>query len=155
MDSDDDNDERDADEYFHLYAANDSTSEPARLLVQLQRIIPRQTIIYIQYCLLRVPFLLLYDYLFTEQFTSLFDQFLGYSSDVLDKEKNVLFAPISYILHSYFFRLLIEINLFFSIPILGNHRRFAHAHRTHLFASRPHLPHRSPTMFRSTPCDLL
>jgi hypothetical protein len=82
-----------------------------------QRFLPRQTIIYIQYCLLRIPFLLIYDYLLTEQFSSSIQSLLKYSIETIDQE--ILFTPISYILHSYFFQILLYLNITFSIPILG------------------------------------
>lgn len=118
-DSDDDNDEVDVTEEFFLHSLNTDTSERQTFFEHFQRFIPRQTIIYIQYCLLRIPFLLLYDYLFTEQFSSLFEHFLQYSIEIIDQENLFVFQPISYVLHSYFFQLLIYINLIFSIPVLG------------------------------------
>ncbi|CAF3779579.1 unnamed protein product [Adineta steineri] len=119
MDDDDDHDNIDLTEDFLLHTLHNDTIEQNTFFEHFQRFLPRQTLIYIQYCLLRIPFLLLYDYLFTEQFSYLFDYFLEYSSKIIDQENQILFKPISYILHSYFFQLLIDINLNFSIPILG------------------------------------
>jgi hypothetical protein len=84
-----------------------------------ERFIPQQTIIYIQYCLLRIPLLLIYDYFLTEQFTSLVQSFLQYSIAIIDQQNEFLFKPVSYILHSYFFQLLIYLNLTLSLPVLG------------------------------------
>ncbi|UJR33526.1 hypothetical protein I4U23_020971 [Adineta vaga] len=119
METDDDNNEIDITEDFHLRLLNQAGNERKTFLEFLQRFIPRQTIIYIQYCLLRIPLLLLYDYLYTDQFASLFHRFLEYSTDILDQEYHILYKPLTYILHSYFLRVLIEINLTLSIPILG------------------------------------
>jgi len=115
MESDDDNEEFIVTEGFF----RPSTSECKTFFEHFQRLIPQQTIIYIRYCLLRIPFLLVYDYLFTEQFYSLIRHFIEYSINIIDHENQILLKPISYILHSYFFQLLISINLILSIPILG------------------------------------
>jgi hypothetical protein len=125
MDSDDEEDEVNVDEEFLRHSTLRRTVERPTFSGHLQQWIPRQTIVYMQYCLLRIPFLLLYDYIFTEQFSRLIDGFLRYSMDVIDQEKHFFFMPISYILHSYFFQALIEVNILFSIPILGRtlHRR--------------------------------
>ena len=119
MDSDDEQDELNVAEEFLRHSALRETVERPTFFGHLQRWVPRETIVYIQYCLLRIPFLLLYDYIFTEQFSQLIDGFLHYSMDVIDQEKHVFFVPISYILHSLLFQGLIEVNLLFSIPILG------------------------------------
>lgn len=84
-----------------------------------ERFLPKQTILYMQYCFLRIPFLLIYDYLYSDQFYFLIESFLQYSINIIDQENQILFKPISYILHSYFFHSLIHINFIFSIPILG------------------------------------
>lgn len=122
MDSDDEQDELNVAEEFLRHSALRGTVDRRTFFGNLQRWIPRQTIVYIQYCLLRIPFLLLYDYIFTEQFSQLIESFLHYSMDVIDQEKHVFFMPISYILHSLLFQGLIEVNLLFSIPILGRTR---------------------------------
>jgi hypothetical protein len=119
MDSDDDNEEFDVTEEFFQHSLTTDTSERKTFFDHFQRFIPRQTIIYIQYCLLRIPFLLLYDYLFTEQFSLLFEYFFQYSLEIIDQENRIFFKPLSYILHSYLFQLLLRINLIFSIPVLG------------------------------------
>lgn len=116
---DDDNNEMDINEDFHLRLINYATYERKTFLDFLQYFIPRQTIIYIQYCLLRIPFLLAYDYLYTEQFASLLRRFLRYSSEVFDQENHSIFKSINYIIQSTFFQRSLDINLMFSIPILG------------------------------------
>ena len=124
MESDDEEEELNVAEEFLRHSALRRAAERPTLLGHLQQWIPRQTIVYIQYCLLRIPFLLLYDYIFTEQFSQCIDGFLKYSIDVIDQEKHFLFLPISYILHSYLFQALIEVNVLFSIPILGKTRHY-------------------------------
>ncbi|CAF0727489.1 unnamed protein product [Adineta ricciae] len=116
---DDDNNEMDINEDFHLRLINYATYERKTFLDFLQYFIPRQTIIYIQYCLLRIPFLLAYDYLYTEQFASLLHRFLRYSSEVFDQESHSIFQSINYVIQSSLFQQLLDINLMFSIPILG------------------------------------
>jgi hypothetical protein len=112
MDSDDDNEELSVTEEFFQQPVFEHKTI-------FKRFIPEQTIIYIRYCLLRIPFLLLYDYLFTEQFYLLIEYFLQYSIDIIDQENQILYKPISYILHSSFFQSLISINTILSIPVLG------------------------------------
>jgi hypothetical protein len=119
MDSDDDIEEINVTEEFFLHTVASDTPERKTFFEHFQRFIPQQTIIYIQYCLLRIPFLLVYDYLFTEQFSSLIDHFLQYSIQIVDQENYGLFKPISYILHSFLFQILIQISLILSIPVLG------------------------------------
>jgi hypothetical protein len=113
MDSEDDNEDL---EVINEGIFQRSTSERKRFF---ERFLPKQTIIYMQYCLLRIPFLLIYDYLYSDQFYFLIQSFLQYSIDIIDQENQILFKPISLILRSYFFHLLIHINFVFSIPILG------------------------------------
>jgi len=115
MDSDDNDEELNVTEEFY----QPSIFEHKTIFEHFKRFIPEQTIIYIRYCLLRIPFLLVYDYLFTEQFYSLIEYFLQYSIDIIDQQNEILYKPISYILHSYFFQLLISLNIILSIPILG------------------------------------
>lgn len=89
------------------------------LYEHVQRFIPPATIVYIQYCLLRIPCLLFYDYLFTEHFSSLINSFVKYSAKTIDRRNQLLFQPISYILQSFFFRMLLQINITLCIPLLG------------------------------------
>ncbi len=56
---------------FFLNSMTTDTTRRKTFYEYFQRFIPQQTIVYIQYCLLRIPFVLIYDYLFTEKFTSL------------------------------------------------------------------------------------
>ncbi|CAF3774997.1 unnamed protein product [Rotaria sordida] len=120
MDSDDDNEDIHViDEFFSHSIGRDIENEPKTYFKHFQRFISRQTFIYIQHYLLRIPFLLVYDYLFTEQFSLLIQYFLQYSMKIIDQKNQLFFKPISYVLHSYFFQILIYLNLIFSIPILG------------------------------------
>ncbi|CAF3341250.1 unnamed protein product [Rotaria sp. Silwood1] len=120
MDSDDDNEEIDIiDEVFTHSIRHDIEDEPKPYLKRFQRYISPQTVTYIQYCLLRIPLLLIYDYLFTEQFSLLIQNFLQSSIKIIDQTNPLLFQPVSYILHSYFFQTLVYLNVIFSIPILG------------------------------------
>ena len=84
-----------------------------------ERFLPEQTIVYMQYCLLRIPFLLIYDYLFSNQFYLLINSFLQYSIELLEQQHEILFKPITYVLQSYFFQILVHLNLVLSIPVLG------------------------------------
>jgi len=115
MDSDDDNEELNTTDPF----LQDSISEHKAFFERFRRFIPEQIILYIHYYLLRIPLLLLYDYLFTEDFYSLIQSFLKYSIDIIDKKNHIFFKPISYILHSYALQLLISINVVLLIPIVG------------------------------------
>lgn len=93
-----------------------------RILVRkrfFERFLPEQTIVYMQYCLLRIPFLLLYDYLFSNQFHHLIESLFQYSIDILKQQDEFLFKPITYVLQSYFFQLLVHLNLILSIPVLS------------------------------------
>ncbi|CAF2711084.1 unnamed protein product [Rotaria sp. Silwood2] len=120
MDSDDDNEEINLiDEFITQSIRRDIENEHKTYIKYFQRFISRQTLMYIQYCLLRIPFLLIYDYLFTEQFLLLMDYVLQYSIETIEQKNQLLLKPMSYILHSYFFQTLIYINLIFSIPVLG------------------------------------
>jgi hypothetical protein len=119
MDSDDEHDDFDVTEEFFRHSSLRTASEQRTPFDYFQRFIPQQTIIYIQYCLLRVPFLLLYDYSFTEHFAGWIGYCVKYSMQIVGQDKHIFYTPISYILHSYLFEVLMDINLLFSIPILG------------------------------------
>ncbi|CAF5217555.1 unnamed protein product [Rotaria magnacalcarata] len=121
MDSEDDgDDELNVIEEFFQHSIRSDIPEQFKTYVEhFQRFLSQQTITYIQYCLLRIPFLLAYDYLFTDQFSSLINSFLKYSIDIIDKEHRILFKPITYILKSYFFEYLIYLNVILSLPVLG------------------------------------
>lgn len=98
---------------------NRQSSEPKRFF---ERFLPEQTIVYMQYCLLRIPFLLIYDYLFSNQFHTFIESFLQYSIDIFEQQHEILFKPITYLLHSSFFQFLVHLNLILSIPVLGKGR---------------------------------
>ncbi|CAF2056268.1 unnamed protein product [Rotaria magnacalcarata] len=121
MDSEDDgDDELNVIEEFFQHSIRSDIPEQFKTYVEhFQRFLSQQTITYIQYCLLRIPFLLAYDYLFTDQFSSLINSFLKYSIDIIDKEHRILFKPVTYILKSYFFEYLIYLNVILSLPVLG------------------------------------
>ena len=101
------------------------TTQRKTFLEHCQRYIPRQTIIHIQYCLLRVPFILMYDYLFTEKFASSIESLLNYAIRTADDHHHWAYQPISYLLHSYLFQILLTIGAFIVIPLLGK-SRYAH-----------------------------
>ncbi|CAF1119822.1 unnamed protein product [Adineta steineri] len=104
---------------FFLNSSTTDTTRRKTFLEHIQRIIPRQTIIYIQYCLLRIPFVLIYDYLFTEKFSSLFENLFKDLTQFIDHDNYLFIKPISYLIHSPLFQLLIQVTLRFSIPVLG------------------------------------
>ena len=95
---------------------NERSIEPKRFF---ERFLPEQTIIYMQYCLLRIPFLLFYDYLFSNQFHTFIESILQYSIELFEQQHEILFKPITYLLRSYFFQLLVHLNLILSIPVLS------------------------------------
>jgi hypothetical protein len=114
-----DNDEAHVAGDFFLHSMTTDTTRRKTFLEHFQRFIPQQTIIYIQYCLLRIPFILLYDYLFTEKFLSIIEFIFKYSIQLIDQENHRFIKPINYILHNSIFHLLIQINIIVLIPILG------------------------------------
>lgn len=120
MESDEEQEGVDVTEEFFRQAYLERRSRHGALYGHFQRLVPEQTIIYIQYCLLRVPFLLLYDYSFTDQFLQWIENSFQYSIDVIDTEKHYIYFPIRYLLHSSLFHGLIEMNLLLSIPVLGS-----------------------------------
>lgn len=97
---------------------NERSIEPKRFF---ERFLPEQTIIYMQYCLLRIPFLLFYDYLFSHQFHTFIESILKYSIELFEQQHEILFKPITYLLRSYLFQLLVHLNLVLSIPVLGKY----------------------------------
>ena len=84
-----------------------------------QRFIPPQMIVYIQYCLLRIPFLLIYDYLFTEKFASLIGYGFEKSLQLVEQDKFTVLKSFGHILLHPLFTILMQINLLVSTPILG------------------------------------
>ena len=115
-----DNDEAHiAGDFFLNSTTTTDTIRRKTFLEYFQRFIPRQTIVYIQYCLLRIPLVLIYDYLFTEKFSSLIESTFKYSTQIIDQDHHTFVKPISYILHSSLFHILIQISLLFSVPVLG------------------------------------
>jgi hypothetical protein len=114
-----DNDEAHVAGDFFLHSMTTDTTRRKTFLEHFHRFIPQQTIIYIQYCLLRIPFILIYDYLFTEKFSSFIDYLFTKSIQLVDQENYPFTKPISSILHHSIFSILLQINLFISIPILG------------------------------------
>jgi len=117
MESDDESDEIVLnDEHYPV----ETTSEQKNFFEFLQYLIPQNTILYIQYCLLRIPFLLIYDYFFSEQFFNLIQRVCQFSIDRLKQENQTLFQPIISLLDNSLFHTLIHLNLHLSIPILGS-----------------------------------
>ncbi|CAF1112000.1 unnamed protein product [Rotaria sp. Silwood1] len=114
----DNDDEHIAGDFF-LHSMTTDATRRRTFFEHFQRFVPQQTIIYIQYCLLRIPFILIYDYLFTEKFSSLIEYALKYSIQIIDHNNHLILKPISYILHSSLFHILLQIYLLFLIPILG------------------------------------
>jgi hypothetical protein len=104
---------------FFLNSMTTDTTRRKTFYEYFQRFIPQQTIVYIQYCLLRIPFVLIYDYLFTEKFTSLIEYTFKQSTQIIDHDNHIFVKPIGYILHSSLFHILIQISLLFSVPMLG------------------------------------
>lgn len=94
-------------------------SEHKTIYEHIQHFLPEQTIRYIQYCLLRVPLLIVYDYLFTKEFYILIETVVSETAMFFDDQNIFFFKPITFMLNSFFFQLLISINLILSIPILG------------------------------------
>jgi hypothetical protein len=87
----------------------------------------------VKYCLLRIPFILLYDYLFTEKFSAFIEYAYKYSIRIIDHENHLFAQPIGYILHSSLFHILIQINLLLSIPIIGKDFIFKNLKRITIF----------------------
>jgi predicted secreted protein len=114
-----DNDEAHVAGDFFLHSMTSDTNRRKTFLEHFQRFIPQQTIIYIQYCLLRIPFILIYDYLFTEKFSSLIEHVFQYLIKIIDQENHIFTKPINYLLHNSLFQILTHLNLLLSIPILG------------------------------------
>ena len=115
------NDEISRNEIFSPNSMRRNSSNRCKILFEcFQYFVPRQTMIYIRYCLLRVPFLLLYDYLFTEQFSLLFQNFLSYLIQFMNNENYLLFKVTSFILHNHVFQFFFYFHLSISIPLLGN-----------------------------------
>lgn len=114
----DDDDEHVAGDFF-LHSMITEATRRRTFIEHVQRFVPQHTIIYIQYCLLRIPFILIYDYLFTEKFLSLNESIFTYSIQIIDHNNYFFLKPISYVLHSSLFHILLQIYLFLLIPILG------------------------------------
>src|SRR5437868_13179781 len=98
-----DNDEVHVAGDFFLHSMTTDTNRRKTFFEHFQRFIPQETIIYIQYCLLRIPFILIYDYLFTEKFSSLIEYAFKYSVQIIDQENHIFTKPISYLLHNSLF----------------------------------------------------
>ncbi|CAF0936144.1 unnamed protein product [Rotaria sordida] len=114
----DNDDEHVAGDIF-LHSMTTDVTRRRTFFEHFQRFVPQQTIIYIQYCLLRIPFILIYDYLFTEKFSSVIEYILKYSIQSIDYHNHLILKPISYLLHSSLFHILLQIYLLLLIPILG------------------------------------
>ncbi|CAF3342544.1 unnamed protein product [Rotaria socialis] len=114
-----DNDDEHVAGDFFLNSMTTNTIQRRTFLEHFQRFIPQQAIIYIQYCLLRIPFILIYDYLLTEKFSSLNEYILKYLIQIIDHNNYFFLKPISYILHSSLFHILSQIYLIFLVPVLG------------------------------------
>ena len=95
------------------------TTQRKTFLEHCQRFIPRETIMHIQYCLLRIPFILMYDYLFTDPFASSIESLLNNAIRTVDSHHHWTYQPISYLLHSYVFQSLVAILALIVIPLLG------------------------------------
>lgn len=108
-----------AGDFFLNSTTTTDTTRRKTLFEHFQRFIPQQTIIYIQYCLLRIPFILLYDYLFTENFSSTIEYMYKYSHNIVDQENRTLTKSISYRLQNSMFYILMQLNIVFLIPFLG------------------------------------
>lgn len=114
-----DNDEPHVAGDFFLPPADADATRRTTIRERFQRFVPQQTIIYIQYCLLRIPFLLFYDYLFTEKFATLIDYGFKKSIQLIDQERFSSTKWFSKILNHPSFAILLQVNLLISIPILA------------------------------------
>ncbi|CAF0986426.1 unnamed protein product [Adineta ricciae] len=104
---------------FFLHSIASEPSRRRTFIEYFHRFISPETIIYIQYCLLRVPFVLIYDYLFTEKFSKLFETFFKYLIDLTENEGSTWTIMTNYILQKSPFLPLIQLLLTLLVPILG------------------------------------
>ena len=117
-----DNDEAHVAGDFFLQSTPTPTRQRKTFYEHVQRIIPLETIVYIQYCLLRIPFILMYDYLFTEHFFSSIYSFVKYSTEIIDRRNPMLFKALSYVLQSHLFQILLQMNIALIVPVLGKEK---------------------------------
>lgn len=94
-------------------------NERSSFSVYIKRFLPEEIIFNIQYCLLRVPFLLVYDYLFTKEFYFSVQSFIQYTANHLDQENGMIVKLLTILFNSFFFQLLLSIVLLVAIPVLG------------------------------------
>ncbi|UJR13713.1 hypothetical protein I4U23_000724 [Adineta vaga] len=105
---------------FFLNSTTNDITRGRRFRDYFYRYIPQHTIIYIQYCLLRVPFIIMYDYLFTEKFSKLFQNYFKYLTDTTNNDEDVLNMSTYYIAKIFVFESTIKSILNFLIPSLGS-----------------------------------
>lgn len=67
---------------FFLHPITSETTRRKTFFEHFQRFMPAEMIVYIQYCLLRIPFVLIYDYLFTDKFSSIIDNSVINSTEI-------------------------------------------------------------------------
>lgn len=115
-----DNDEVHVAGEFFLHA-NNGEAPPRRKTIRehFQRFIPPQTIVYIQYCLLRIPFLLIYDYLFTEKFASAIADGFQQSLQLAEQGKFTSLKSLAHILAHPIAATIVQLNLLASTPIIA------------------------------------
>lgn len=104
---------------FFLHQTVNEPVRPKRFYERFQHFFHQETMAHIQHCLLRIPFILLYDYLFTEQFSSLMNSFFNYSVELFDRENRLLLKPITLLLHTDVFQTFLQMNVLFSLPVGG------------------------------------
>lgn len=115
MDSDDAHVARD----FFLNPMASETTRRKTFFEHCQRFIPAQTIVYIQYCLLRIPFILLYDYLFTDTFASIMEYLFNKSIHLVNHEEIFYIKSFQTLFQYPLFRVLLQLNINLTIPMLG------------------------------------
>ena len=117
--SDDDQDPTDLPELFETIETVpvQRRSASVTLFTHIKRFIPDQTIEYIQYYLLRIPLIMIYDYLLSDQFMKLmqsnFDRFI----EIFFEDQNLLLPAILFLRE--LLTLFIDLNIFFMIPVAG------------------------------------
>jgi len=100
---------------FFLHPMTSETTRRKTFIEHCQRFIPAETIVYIQYCLLRIPFVLIYDYLFTDKFSSIFDSPLK-EFNQNDSNEPVLMSNRTY---HMIFRFIFYLNINITLPLFA------------------------------------
>lgn len=105
---------------FRLNDRESTHSMSSNFISKLKHFIPEQTLNDILYVLLRIPLIILYDYLLTDIFAKRVETYLDNPIRIPDDKKQFYSYMILAFLQDTPLKILVKLNTYLSIPVIGN-----------------------------------